>query len=140
VDVVAAFPADAEAFHAVIPGDGALYHPPVLAQPGPVRVPSAGDTRSDAFGAHLLAVLVVVIGPVAVQLVRALPWPAATAADRWYGVDQRFEFGDVVAVAAGQRHRQRDTGALGQQVVLRTRTGAVNRARTAFGPRLAART
>jgi hypothetical protein len=63
---------------------------------------SAGDAGSDAFRAHLLAVLVVVVSAVAIQLVGALAWPAAAATDRRYRVDQRFEFGDVVAVAAGQ--------------------------------------
>lgn len=54
----------------------------------------------DAYGAHFLAVRVVVVGAVAEHLVWALAWPAATAPHRGYRVDQRFEFGDVVAVAA----------------------------------------
>jgi len=51
VDVVAAFPADAEPFHAVVPGDGPLDHPPVDAEAGAVRCAAAGDPRVDAFAA-----------------------------------------------------------------------------------------
>jgi hypothetical protein len=48
--------------------------------------------------------------------------------------------GDVVAVAAGQRHRERDALAVGDEVVLAARACAVDRAGSAFGPRRAART
>ena len=50
---------------------------------------SAGDPRTDAFGAYGLAVFVVVVGAVAEELVRPLAGPAAPIA---YGrdlVDQR---------------------------------------------------
>jgi hypothetical protein len=48
--------------------------------------------------------------------------------------------GDVVAVAAGQRHRERDALAVGEDVVLAARTCTVDRAGTALGPLRAART
>src|SRR5256885_1154189 len=79
---------------------------------------AAGDARADALGAARPAVLVVVVGPVGVQLVGSPAWPATPAAHRWNLVDQRQELRDVVAVATGQRHSQRDAGALGQDVVL----------------------
>jgi hypothetical protein len=107
------------------------------AQAGAVGLASTGYPRPDSFGAYCRAVLVVVVGPVSEQLVGPLAWPAA---DGWDLADQRQQFGDVVAVAAGQGCTQRDAGALGQDVVLRARPGAVDRARTAFGPRRAART
>ncbi|WP_438821286.1 hypothetical protein [Dactylosporangium matsuzakiense] len=50
MDVVAAFPADAESFHAVVPGDGAFDDPPVDAEPGPVGFAAPGDVGLDAFG------------------------------------------------------------------------------------------
>ena len=43
-------------------------------------------------------------------------------------------------VAAGQRHRERDALAVGDDVVLAARACAVDRAGSAFGPRRAART
>lgn len=100
MDVVAAFPPDAESLHAVVPGDRSLDHPPVDAQPGAVWCAAAGDPRADALGPYRFAVLVVVVGPVGEQFVGA---PAGPAADRWDLVDQRQQLGDVVAVAAGQR-------------------------------------
>jgi hypothetical protein len=48
--------------------------------------------------------------------------------------------GDVVAVSAGQRHRERDALAVGEDVVFAARPCAVDRAGTAFGPLRAART
>ncbi|KQX77036.1 hypothetical protein ASD48_38270 [Streptomyces sp. Root1310] len=48
--------------------------------------------------------------------------------------------GDVVAIAAGQRHRERDALSVDDEVVLAVRTCAVDRAGSAFGPRRAART
>jgi hypothetical protein len=101
---------------------------------------SAGDARADALGAYGFAVFVVVVGAVGEQLIGPPAGSAAAAAYGWDLVNQREQFGDVVTVAAGQRHGQGDAGALGQDVVLRARAGAVDRARAAFGPRLAART
>jgi len=55
-------------------------------------------------------------------------------------VQQGQELGDVVAVPDGQRHRERDALAVGEDVVLAARPCAVDRAGPAFGPRRAART
>lgn len=43
VDVAAAFPADAQAFHVVVPGDGEFHDPPVCAQTGAVGLAAASD-------------------------------------------------------------------------------------------------
>ena len=90
--------------------------------------------------ADLGAVLVVVVGAVGEHPLRPLAGPAAAAADRRDRLDQRHELGDIVAVAAGQRHRQRDAVRLGDQVVLGARPGTVDRARARFGPPFSART
>jgi hypothetical protein len=55
-------------------------------------------------------------------------------------VEQGQKLGDVVAVAAGQRHRERDALSVGDDVVFAARPCAVDRAGPAFGPRRAART
>lgn len=55
-------------------------------------------------------------------------------------VEQWQQLGDVVAVAAGQRHRERDALPVDDEVVLVARPCAVDRAGTAFGPLRAART
>ena len=53
---------------------------------------------------------------------------------------QGHELGDVVAVAAGQRDRQRDPVRFGDQVVLGAGPGTIDRARAGFGPPFIART
>ena len=109
-------------------------------RPEPCSVPRAGDHGSDPGLADLPAVFVVVIAAVSAERIRALPWPAAAAADRRDGRDQGHELGDVVAVAAGQGRRQRDPVRFSDHVVLRARPGTVDRARARFGPPFPART
>lgn len=58
-------------------------------------------------------------GAYAIQRLGSLTRPPVAVRDRAYRLEQRFEFGDIVEVAAGQRERQRDTCPLGQDVVLR---------------------
>jgi hypothetical protein len=67
---------------------------------------AASDDWPDAGLADLLAVLVVVVAAVGVERARTPPGTAAATADGRYGLGQRHECGDVVAVAAGQRHLQ----------------------------------
>ncbi len=85
-------------------------------------------------------VLVVVVAPVSEQGIRAPAWAADDTGDCRDLVEQGQQLGDVVAVAAGQRHRERDALAVGEDVMLAARTCAVDRAGTAFGPLRAART
>lgn len=61
VDVGSAFPADAEAFEAVEPGEAAFDDPAVFAQSDAVEGAAAGDGRHDAALADLVAVDVVVV-------------------------------------------------------------------------------
>jgi hypothetical protein len=69
----------------------------------------------------------VVIAAVGEQLPRAPARPAAQAADRWHGLDQRDELGDVVAVAAGEAERERDPAGLADQMMLGTGPSTVDR-------------
>src|ERR671938_424838 len=93
--------ADAQPLERVQPGEAALDHPALLAQPGAVGDAAAGDPRGDAALAELAAVGVVVVAAVGEQLARSAAGPAASPADRRDSVDQRDELGDVFAVAAG---------------------------------------
>src|SRR5690606_13460329 len=106
----------------------------------PVLGAAAGDAGADAFGVNPAAMGVMVVATVGVDDLGTSSGPAASAAHRWDRLDQRDELGDVVTVAAGQADRQRDARALGDHVVLRAGPGAVDRARTGFGPPLSART
>jgi hypothetical protein len=62
-------------------------------------------------------VLVVVIAAVGQQPVGALPRSAALALDGLDPVGQRQQLGDVVAVAAGQRDRERNAVGVRQEMM-----------------------
>lgn len=64
VDVVASFPADAQAAEAVQPGDGALDDPAEDAQAGAVRLSAFRDRGPDAALPQQPPVLVVVVAAV----------------------------------------------------------------------------
>lgn len=140
VYVVASFPPDAESSEAVEPGDRALDNPAMNTEAGAVRYSAAGDDRLDALSPDQAAVLVVVIAAVADQDVGPSPWPSHEPWDRRDLGEQRHQLGDVVAVSAGQGHRERDALAIDEDVMLAARPRAVDRAGAAFGPRRAART
>ena len=86
----------------MVPGDGAFDHPPVCAQAGAVGLAALGQAWSDAFGPQHGEVLGMTVSTVTIQLIRSPPWPTTTALHSWDRVDQWFELGDIVAVAAGQ--------------------------------------
>jgi hypothetical protein len=140
MDVVASFPADAQAAKAVQPGDGALDDVPENAQAGAVWLASFRDHRADPALPEQAPVHVVVVAAVGQQRVRASAGPADQPRDCRDLVEQGQELGDIVAVAAGQRDRERDALAVDDEVVLAARPCAVDRAGPAFGPRRAART
>ena len=140
VDVVAPFPADPKSAEAMQPGDRPFGHPAEDAQAGAVRLAAFGDHRADATLPQQSAVLVVVVAPVGEQCVRPSARPADTTGNWRDLVYQGQQLDDVVAVPAGQRHRERDALRVGENVVLAARPCAVDRAGSAFGPRRAALT
>ncbi len=127
MEVGAALVADAEPLEGVQPGEAALDDPALSAQAGAVRDAAAGDPWSDAAGAELAAVDVVVVAAVGQQLPRSAAGPADPSADRRDRVDQGQQLGDVVAVAAGDADGQRQAAGVADQVVLAAGTGAVDR-------------
>lgn len=101
---------------------------------------AAGDLGCDAAAPQQSAVFVVVVAAVGVHDRRALAGSAAPPTDGWDRLQQRDELRDVVAVAAGQRDRQRDAAAIDDQVVLGTWAGTVDQGRPDRLPPLSART
>ena len=95
MDVGSSFGTDAQAAEALEPGEGAFDRPPDFAQAGAVFGAAAGDVRGDAAGADQAAVLVVVVAAVGVEPAWPPPWLADSTADRWDGVEQRDQLGDV---------------------------------------------
>ncbi|AEM85107.1 hypothetical protein Strvi_5588 [Streptomyces violaceusniger Tu 4113] len=134
VDVVADLPADAQAAEPVQQRDRSFHDPAVPAQAGAVPGAAPGDARGDLEPADLVPVDLVVIAAVGVQILGAAQWPAALAADRRDGLDQRDQLGDVVAVTAGGDCRERDAVRLDDQVVLAAGLAPVPRGRTGGRP------
>jgi hypothetical protein len=118
VDVGAALVAGAQAFEGVQPGEAAFDDPADLAQPGAMRGAAAGDAWGDAALAQQAPVLVEVVAAVGEQLARLASRPPTQPTDRRDRVDQSQQLGDIVAVAAGQRDRERDAMGVDDQVVL----------------------
>ena len=133
MDVGAAVVADEQSFELVQPGEGALDDPAVAAEAGAVLGLAACDLRRDPAASQLAPVLVVVVAAVGGDAIRSLLGPADFAAHRRDPVDERDQLGDVVAVAAGERPGERDPGRVDQEVVLRSVSGSINRARARFG-------
>ena len=122
------------------PGDCPLDDPAEGAKASAVRLTPLGDRGADPSLSKEPAVLVVVVAAVREEHVGPPPRSPDNAGDGRDLVEQGQELGDVVAIAAGQRHRERDALAVGDDVVLAARTCAVDRAGSAFGPLRAART
>lgn len=110
--------AGAQAAEVVKPGEAALDHPSFLAEARTVLGAATGDDRLHTSLSQLATVLVVVIAAVGEQAIGSLAGPTDLAGHRADSIHQGQQLGDVVAVAAGQRDRQRYPGGIGDQVVL----------------------
>ena len=127
VQVRVALPADSKPAELVQPGEGALDDPALGAESRAVLFAAAGDQGLDAADPQLAAVLVEVIAAVGEQPIGAPARPADSAGDRHDAVGQRQQLSDVVAVASGQRDRQRQPAGIRQQVVFGACASAVDR-------------
>ena len=97
----------------------ALHDPALAPDARAVAGAAAGDPVGDPAGPQDAPVLVVVIAPVGHHQVRPSARPADPPGDRtgMQVIQERHQLGDVVAVAAGERDRQRDPRGIDQQVV-----------------------
>jgi hypothetical protein len=112
VDVVAAVGADQESAAVVEPGEGALDDPTVAAEPGAVLGLAAGDHRFDSPLPDQATVLVVVVAPVGDECPRSASRATDPATNGRHPVEQFEQLRDVVAVAGGERPRERDAAAV----------------------------
>jgi hypothetical protein len=126
VEVGAAFVAGAEPFELVQPGECALDHPADLAQSGAVGDAPSGDHGFDATFPQQAAVLVEVVAPVGVQAPGFAARASPSLPNRRDRVEQGQELGDVVSVAASERHGEWGSVAVDDQVVLGAGAGAVD--------------
>ncbi len=142
MDLGPALVAGAQAAKVVQVREAALDHPARGAQTGAMCGAAAGDDGLDAARPQQAPVFVVVIATVGENEIGLSARPADLAGDRARVkvVEQRDELGDVVAVAAGQRDRQRDAACVDEQVVLGARAGTIDRGRPRQEPPKRART
>ena len=120
--------------------EGPLDDPASVSKAGAVLGGAPGYHGLDAARPQLAPVLVVVIAAVREHAIWALARAPALATHRADAINKRKQLSDVVALAAGQRYRQRDTGAIDQQVMLGAATSTINRRGPGQPPFSSART
>jgi hypothetical protein len=128
-----AFVADEQPLELVQVREGALDDPADAAEAGAVCGVASGDDGRDPAGSDESAVFVVVVAAVADHPVGPAARPPDKPANRGHAVEQRDQLGDVVAVAAGERERERDPARVDEEMVLRPVPASVDRARARFG-------
>jgi hypothetical protein len=127
---VSAVGAEQQPSAVVQPGEGAFDDPAIAAEPGAVRSPASRDYRLHAALPDETAVLVVVVTAVGDDAVGTPSRPTNSAADRRYPIEQREQFSDVVAVAAGERPGKRQPAAVYEEMLLAAAPAPVDRAGT----------
>ena len=135
--VGAAFVADEQALEVVQPGEGALDDPALASESGSVLGLAASDHRLNPPLPEQVPVLIVVVAAVGDQAIGTATRAANRTGDRRNGVEERDQLGDVVAVAAGDRPREREPAAVDEEVVLGAGAASVDRARARRGAPLA---
>jgi hypothetical protein len=133
VDVGAPVVADEQPFELVQPGEGALDHPAVAAETGAMLGLAASDLWLDPASTQLAPLRSMVVGAIGGDPIGPPAWPADLASYGRHTLDQRYELGYVVAVAARERPGERDPGRVDEEVVLRAVSGSINRARARRG-------
>ena len=132
MDVVAAVGSDEQSAAIVEPGEGALDDPAVSAEPGAVFGLSASDHGFHAPLPDEATVLVVVVAAVGQQCLWPSSRPADPAAYGWHPIEQLDQLRDIVAVAAGQRPRERDATTVYEEMVLAAPPAAIDGTGTRF--------
>lgn len=126
MQIRASFVADAEPLELVQPGEGALDDPAHFSQSGAVCDPASGDHRLDAALPQQTAVLVEVVAPIGIQTTGLVAGTSSQAPNRWDGVQQRQQLGDVMSVSTGERDSKRCAVAVDDQMVFGAGTGTID--------------
>jgi len=121
MDVVPPLVADREPTVFGKPRQCPLHNPPVSSQLLATLYALPGYAALDAALPQSPFALLVVVGFVGVQLLRALPRPATRALYGLYSVHELLEDHRVVYVGSARHHRQRDAPSIRNKVALRAR-------------------
>lgn len=134
------FEANTKTTEVVKPRMSTLDNPAVLTQTTAVFCAALGDHWLDAALAKFLTMRFGVIAAVCVDDRGFLKRSATHAANRWDGVNQWQQLGDIVAIRAGQDRADRNAIGVYEDVVLGTWTRAIRGVRASFSPAPTART
>ena len=97
-----------ETAKSVQPGQRALHDPARASQAAAVWRPALGELGIDAAPMQLVAMRLRIVSSVTLDEAGFAPGAPGTAAQRWNGVDQRQQLGNVVSVGAREQCGQRD--------------------------------
>ncbi|CAE6866496.1 hypothetical protein R69658_07892 [Paraburkholderia aspalathi] len=140
MNVATSIESNAKSTEIVEPRVSPFYHPAELAQATAMFSSTPRDHWRDASITQALAMGVGVVTAIGVNDFGLAQWSATHAADRWDGIDQRQQLGDVVTVCAGQYRADRYPVGVYEDVVLRTWARAIRGVRPSFSPAPTART
>ena len=140
VNIVTSFIADAKTAILVQPRKSTLNNPPINPQTTAVIGTPLSQHGLDAPLAKFLAVWFAIISSITQHRSRTPKWPADLARNSRNLLDQRQQLGDIMAVGAGQSHRQRDPIGVGHHMVFRALLAAIRGVWACFGPPKTART
>lgn len=132
MDVIPPFIANPQTSVAIEPGECALYHPTVSAQPFLGLDTPSGNPALDAPLARCSAALGEVVCFVGVQLVRPLARSTAGALDRLNSIDHLLEHHRVVLVGPRELRCQWDALPVDHNMPLRARFASIRRIRAGF--------
>src|SRR3954465_2159655 len=127
VDVVAPLVADRQSTVLRQPRQCPLHHPPVPSQLLAALYPLPGYATLDAALPQGPSALLVVVGLVGVQLLRALPRPASGTLYGIDGIHQLLEDHRVVGIGGAEHYRKRDAPSVRNKVALRARFSLIRR-------------
>lgn len=129
MDLGVAFVAGSEAAEVVQVREAAFDDPAFAAEVGAVLDAALGDDGFDPARPEQSAVLVVVIAAIGEEAVGLAPRATWLAGDRpgVQALEQRDQLRDVVAIAAGQRDRERNARGVDEKVVLGPGAATIDR-------------
>ena len=132
VNIGATLVADPQPSVLMQPTDCAFHDPTKDPQTAAVFGIAPRDQRHDATLGEFLPMRVGIIRPIRQEFSRPLHGASNLAGNRWDGIYQRDQLGDIVAVAPCQRRGQRNAVGIGDEVMLGAALAAIYRAGTSI--------
>ena len=111
------------------PGERALHHPPVSAQPGAAFDTPPGDAGLNAPPPQRATAAPVVVSLVGVELARSLARGSPALPDGRHGINHGLQHRAVMHVGSRQPHRERDAVCIREDVTLRSGLAPIRRVR-----------